>query len=217
MMYLLGSITVLFLIDCLARLRRASLATLPLMIVATMVFRVRSERAYRRVRERIASVLSFMQETVRGVHVVQAFGRERFNRRRFRQVNEDWREANIESFRPSASSSRSSSSSAVVGTAVVLGYGGCRTIHGDISVGVLAAFVLYLLVDARPDHAAVAALRHLPAGDGRSREARGAARRSTRRSSTRRRVGASDGSTASAGFDDVTFRTATGCSGASPT
>ena len=67
-----------------------------------MIFRVRSDRAYRSVRDRIATVLSFMQETVRGVHVVQAFGRERFNRRRFREVNDDWREANVESFRPSA-------------------------------------------------------------------------------------------------------------------
>src|SRR5687767_2682437 len=68
MMYLVGSMIVLLTIDPL--LAAASLlATLPLMIAATVVFRARSERAYRRVRERIANVLTFMQETVRGVHV----------------------------------------------------------------------------------------------------------------------------------------------------
>ena len=143
LMYLLGSMSVLFLID--VPLAAVSLgATLPLLIISTAIFRVRSERAYRRVRDRIAAVLSFMQETVRGVHVVQAFGRERFNRRRFREVNSDWREANVESFRPSAIFFPFVEFVGVIGTAVVLAFGGWRTVNGDISAGVLAAFVLFL-------------------------------------------------------------------------
>lgn len=143
LMYLLGSIVVLFTIDW--RLAAVSLAaSIPLMVISTILFRARSERAYRRVRERIASVLSFMQETVRGVHVVQAFGRERVNSRRFRRVNEDWREANIDSFRPGAVFFPLIEYIGVIGTAVVLGYGGWRAAHGDLTAGVLAAFILYL-------------------------------------------------------------------------
>ena len=142
-MYLAGSITVLFLLD--VRLAAAGFgATLPLLTVASLVFRTRSERAYRRVRDRIASVLAFMQETVRGVQVVQAFGRERVNRRLFREVNSDWREANVESFRPSAVFFPLVELIGVLGTGVILAYGGWRTMQGDISVGVLAAFILYL-------------------------------------------------------------------------
>ena len=143
LMYLIGAMSVLFWID--VPLAAVSLgATIPLLIISTAIFRVRSERAYRRVRDRIAAVLSFMQETVRGVHVVQAFGRERFNRRRFREVNSDWREANVESFRPSAIFFPFVEFVGVLGTAVVLAYGGWRTVQGDISTGVLAAFVLFL-------------------------------------------------------------------------
>lgn len=142
-MYLMGSIVVLFTIDLwLAAVSLA--ASIPLMVISTILFRARSERAYRRVRERIASVLSFMQETVRGVQVVQAFGRERFNSRRFRRVNEDWREANIDSFRPGAVFFPLIEYIGVIGTGVVLGYGGWRAATGDVSAGVLAAFVLYL-------------------------------------------------------------------------
>jgi ATP-binding cassette subfamily B protein len=142
-MYLAGSITVLFLID--VKLAAAGFAaTLPPLIVASMVFRVRSERAYRRVRDRIASVLSFMQETVRGVQVVQAFGRERVNTRRFREVNNEWIEANVESFRPSAVFFPLVELIGVLGTSVLLGYGGWRVMQGDITIGVLAAFILYL-------------------------------------------------------------------------
>ncbi len=143
LMYLAGSITVLFLID--VKMAAAGFAaTLPLLIVASMVFRARSERAYRQVRDRIASVLSFMQETVRGVHVVQAFGRERVNTRRFREVNEDWVEANVQSFRPSAVFFPLVELIGVLGTGVLLLYGGSRVIQGDVSIGVLAAFILYL-------------------------------------------------------------------------
>ncbi|MEX0875008.1 MAG: ABC transporter ATP-binding protein [Actinomycetota bacterium] len=142
-MYLAGSITVLFLMD--VRLAAAGLlATLPLLTAASMVFRVRSERAYRRVRDRIASVLSFMQETVRGVHVVQAFGREHVNRHRFRQVNAEWVEANVESFRPSAVFFPLVEFVGVLGTGVLLLFGGWMAARGDISTGVMAAFILYL-------------------------------------------------------------------------
>jgi ATP-binding cassette subfamily B protein len=143
LMYLAGSISVLFWLD--VKLAAAGFAaTLPLLIVSSMIFRVRSERAYRRVRDRIASVLSFMQETVRGVQVVQAFGRERVNMRRFRKVNEEWVEANVQSFRPSAVFFPLVELIGVVGTGVLVLYGGWRVMTGDISVGLLAAFILYL-------------------------------------------------------------------------
>lgn len=142
-MYLVGSIVVLLTMAPL--LAAVSLAaSIPLMIVSTLVFRVHSERAYRRVRERIASVLSFMQETVRGVQVVQAFGREPHNAHRFRRVNEDWRVANVDSMRPGAVFFPLIELIGVLGTGVVLVYGGWRATQGDLSVGIIAAFVLYL-------------------------------------------------------------------------
>jgi len=148
-MYLFGTVFVLLWIDW--KLGLASLmATLPLLTTGTIIFRGYSERAYRRVRERIANVLSFMQETVRGVHVVQAFGRERFNARRFREVNGDWREANIGSFKPGAVFFPLSEYIGVIGQCVVLGYGGWRAAHGDITIGILTAFVLFLSATLDP-------------------------------------------------------------------
>jgi ATP-binding cassette, subfamily B, bacterial len=142
-MFLIGSIFVLLFINFWLGLVSV-LTTFPLMIASTAVFRGYSERAYRRVRDRIASVLTFMQETVRGVHVVQAFGRERFNARRFQEVNDDWRAANVRSFRPGAVFFPLVEFIGVIGMAIVLGYGGWRAIHGHITEGVLAAFILFL-------------------------------------------------------------------------
>ncbi len=150
-MYLIGSVLVLVAINL--RLALVTLAvSMPLMLVGTIIFRGFSERAYRKVRDRIASVLTFMQETVRGVHVVQAFGRERFNSRRFQQVNDDWRDANVRSFWPGAIYFPLAELFGLLGLAAVLMYGGYLAMHGHtvnhkfipfVTVGVLASFVLY--------------------------------------------------------------------------
>jgi ABC-type multidrug transport system fused ATPase/permease subunit len=87
-----------------------------------------------------------MQETVRGIHVVQAFGREPVNRSQFRQVNEEWRQANVYSFGLGARFFPVVEFIGLLGTAIVLIYGGWRVIQGDLTVGVVAAFVLYLIV-----------------------------------------------------------------------
>lgn len=148
-MYLVGSIAVLFTMDVfLAAL--SVLVVLPPMVMATLRFRARSERAYGRVRDRVAAVLSYMQETVRGVQVVQAFGREPVNASVFRTVNADWRDANVESFRLGSRFFPVMEAIAVAGTVVVLFYGGARALDGDITVGVLSAFLLYLSSTLEP-------------------------------------------------------------------
>jgi ATP-binding cassette subfamily B protein len=148
-MYLFGSMVVLATLDPL--LAAASLgAILPLMGGGTMYFRKRSERVYRRVRERVAAVLAFMQETVRGVQVVQAFSREGHNAHRFREVNADWRVVNFDSFKPGSVFFPAVELIGAIGTVVVLTYGGLNVTRGRISVGVLAAFVLYLSTTLDP-------------------------------------------------------------------
>ena len=72
---LVGTAIVLFFLDW--RLALATLAVLPLMSIATAIFRVRSARAYRAVRERLGLVTATLAEDIAGMRVVQAFTRER--------------------------------------------------------------------------------------------------------------------------------------------
>ena len=71
---LLGTAVVLFILDW--RLALATLVVLPLMAAATAWFRVRSNRAYRRVRERLGLVTATLAEDISGMRVVQSFTRE---------------------------------------------------------------------------------------------------------------------------------------------
>src|SRR5438552_7182286 len=91
---LLGTAVLLFVLDW--RLALATLAVIPLMSVATVIFRVRSTRAYRAVRERLGLVTATLAEDIAGMRVVQAFSREQANTRNFQAVAERYRESNMQ-------------------------------------------------------------------------------------------------------------------------
>src|SRR5919206_416401 len=87
-----GSAILLFILDW--RLALATLAVIPVMSAATVLFRIRSSRAYRAVRERLANVTATLAEDIAGMRVVQSFTRESLNLRRFEEVNAHYRQAN---------------------------------------------------------------------------------------------------------------------------
>ncbi len=70
-------------------------ATLPPLIVATFFFRRASVKAYELARERVSGVNADLQETVAGLRIVQAFGRERDGGRRFAERSDGYRQARV--------------------------------------------------------------------------------------------------------------------------
>lgn len=149
-LFLVGGAVVLFALDY--KLALTAMSVLPLMAIATLVFRRASERTYREVRERVSSVLSFIQETLAGVHVVQAFATERERADRFSEVNRGWAEANVQAFRLEAYYFPTVEFLGVIGTIIVLIFGGFRFSQGDLDFGVLAAFTVYLTLFFDPIH-----------------------------------------------------------------
>src|SRR5205085_2063355 len=83
---LVGTAILLFVLDW--RLALATLTVIPAMSIATALFRKRSARAYRDVRERLGLVTATLAEDIAGMRVVQAFTREQRNIRNFREVSE---------------------------------------------------------------------------------------------------------------------------------
>ena len=139
---LVGTVVVLFVLDW--RLALATLIVLPLMAVATVWFRSRSNRAYKRVRERLGLVTATLAEDISGMRVVQSFTREPTSQATFRGINERYRQANYETVVVSGVYFPVVDILSSVGTAIVLGLGGLLYIDGSISEGTLLAFMLYL-------------------------------------------------------------------------
>jgi ABC-type multidrug transport system fused ATPase/permease subunit len=137
-----GTVVVLFLLDW--RLALATLVVLPLMGLATAWFRSRSNHAYRRVRERLGIVTATLAEDISGMRVVQSFTREPTSQRTFRGVNERYREANYETVVLNGVYFPAVDILSSVATAIVLGVGGWLVVEGDMTIGTLLAFTLYL-------------------------------------------------------------------------
>jgi len=114
------------------------------LIWLTVWFRRRSARAYRRTRETIALVIVHFVETFGGIRAVQAFRREKRNSEIFSGLGRDYADASTHASRLIAIYGPSISLVGNIITGVVLGYGGLLVIEGDVKVGVLATFLLYL-------------------------------------------------------------------------
>jgi len=139
---LLGTAVILFVLDW--RLALATVVVLPLMAVATSVFRVRSTRAYRSVRERLGLVTATLAEDIAGMRVIQSFAGEANAQRRFRAVNRRYREANHQTVVLNGLYFPFVDLLSSVATAIVLGFGGILYFDGNITLGTVFAFTLYL-------------------------------------------------------------------------
>ena len=137
-----GAIVVIFSMNW--KLALCTLVVVPPVIIASRWFRRESNRAYLTVRDRIGQNLATLQEGLAGVRVVQAFAREPAVTSRFRGTNEAQYDAHLETVRISARYFPFVEFSGVAGTALIIGIGGWFVNLDIVTVGTVAAFVLYL-------------------------------------------------------------------------
>jgi ABC-type multidrug transport system fused ATPase/permease subunit len=140
---LVGTAVILVLLD--PGLALVTFITIPILLAASLAFRIASADAYRLTREKIAYVTAYLQETLSGVRVVRAFGQERRHESRFSELNDENRDANMKTVYLNAAYFPSVEFLSAVATAVILLYGGHQVVTGGgVTIGVLASFVLYL-------------------------------------------------------------------------
>jgi ABC-type multidrug transport system fused ATPase/permease subunit len=137
-----GTAILLFILDW--RLALATLTVIPVLSAGTILFRIYSSRAYAAVRERLGLVTATLAEDIAGMRIVQAFTREERNIARFREVAERYRESNMQTVVLNARYFPFVDLVSSVALAVVLGYGGHLYFDGDVTLGTLFAFMLYV-------------------------------------------------------------------------
>ncbi len=139
---LVGTSILLLVLDL--KLGLVALCCAPALWLLTRWFRVESAKAYRRTRETVAVVIVHFVETINGMRAVQAFRRQGRNQEIFETVNDDYRHANVRAFWLVGTFMPGIKLIGNVTMAVVLIYGATLAYDGEVSVGVLAAFLLYL-------------------------------------------------------------------------
>ncbi|GAA3518495.1 ABC-type multidrug transport system fused ATPase/permease subunit [Streptosporangium album] len=139
---LTGTAVLLLVLD--VHLAVVALLPLPVLLLFTRWFRRQSTITYRRTRETVALVIVHFVESMTGIRAVQAFRREPRNQEIFSRLNADYRDANVKSMHLIALFMPGVKLIGNVTIAAVLFYGGWLAIGGGVTVGVLAAFLLYL-------------------------------------------------------------------------
>ena len=136
---LLAIMTMMLVVDW--RLALVTFSVIPLVWLTAMIFRRRVREAFRDIRTRLARLNAYLQERLSGMRVVQLFGREADSAARFGALNREHLEAHLRSITIYAVFFPVVEVLTAVAMALLLYYGGLRTIHGTLTVGVLAAFI----------------------------------------------------------------------------
>jgi ATP-binding cassette, subfamily B, multidrug efflux pump len=130
------------------RLTLVSLLTVPLLWTATTWFRKGARKGYDMVRTRLARINAFLQEHFAGAQTVQIFNAELKSVTKFREINSDYRKANIDTIFYYAVFFPLVDFIGAVGIALIIWYGGYRVMqntpgHTVLTLGALVAFIQY--------------------------------------------------------------------------
>jgi ATP-binding cassette subfamily B protein len=126
-----------------------SLVTVPLLVTATNWFRAHARKGFDAVRTRLAKLNAFLQEHLSGAQTVQLFNAEEKVRRRFDEINDDHRQANIDTIYYYSVFYPLVDFIGAIGIAVVIWFGGYQILTGissngqALTIGVLIAFVQF--------------------------------------------------------------------------
>ena len=127
------------------KLSLLTFAVLPLMILATAVFRKAARQNYRKVRAAVSWTNSVLAENVNGVRVVQAFSRQGHNFQIFSgYVNRYYLETSLDAVRVASLFAPVIDLLGAIATALVVYVGGTAVLGESITAGVLIGFVLYI-------------------------------------------------------------------------
>lgn len=133
-----------FMLSMSVELSLVTFITIPVLVYATFWFKAKVRVAFLDVRDQIARLHSFIQEHINGMSVVQLFNRQEKEAERFDQINESHKKAYVKTifyfsiFWPLVEVLAS------VAMALVVWYGGAQLLAGDVTFGILLAFVQYV-------------------------------------------------------------------------
>lgn len=126
------------------RLALVSFTLLPVIVGVTYFFRKLFRKAYRLVRQRLASLNTHLSEDISGIRVTKLFAKEEAKQSEFDSINQKYYKANMKLLVSHATFSPIITMLRYTGVALVLWYGGGNVMHNLTSLGSLVAFLSYI-------------------------------------------------------------------------
>jgi ATP-binding cassette subfamily B multidrug efflux pump len=135
------------------RLALLSLATIPLLLISTYIFKEKIKVAFNDVRNAVANLNTFVQEHLTGMNVVQIFGSEKREFEKFKEINEEHKQANLRSVLYYSIYFPVAEIIAAAGIGLLVWYGAKGVINFEesgLTIGKLIAFIMYIQMFFRP-------------------------------------------------------------------
>jgi len=132
------------------RLTLLSLATLPLVVILTYIFKKKIKHALKAARDAVAQLNVFTQERIIGMSMEQIFGREQRELNQFKALNETHQNASIKSVQYYSLYFPLLGIINSVSISLLVWYGAKDVIHGMVTLGQLVAFLMYINLFFRP-------------------------------------------------------------------
>ncbi|MBY0435589.1 MAG: ABC transporter ATP-binding protein/permease [Cyclobacteriaceae bacterium] len=135
------------------RLALVSLSTIPLMLLATYIFKEKIKVAFNDVRNAVANLNTFVQEHITGMNIVQIFGSEKKEFEKFKEINKEHLDSNLRSVLYYSVYFPVAEIIAAMGIGLLMWYGAKGVLHTEqtgITIGSLTAFIMYIQMFFRP-------------------------------------------------------------------
>jgi ATP-binding cassette subfamily B protein len=137
---LVGIVVVMLLLEW--RLALITFTVIPLIMLATVLFRVKARETYRAVRTRLARINAYLNENITGMAIVQLFNRERRNFQQFDALNRELLGWHLRGLRAFALFHPSVGVISALAIALILVFGG-GVFRASVTIGLLVAFIQY--------------------------------------------------------------------------
>ena len=145
---LAGGMAILLVLD--ARLALLVMIPIPILVVSFRYYNTRIRPVYRQVRMRLGVLNAKLQDSLSGMRVIQAFGREEEEQERFVAESENYYHARVKGIRYWSTFFPAMRFVAALGIVTVLGAGTVMVVKGELSLGTLVAFLSYITAFYQP-------------------------------------------------------------------
>lgn len=145
---LFGIVVLMFYINW--KLTLISLATLPFLFLTTYIFKEKVKLSFNNVRNAVANLNSYVQEHIIGMNIVQIFGNEEKEYKRFKDINETHLKANLKAVLYYSIYFPVMELFTSIGLGLLIWYGSNQLFSEEVTLGVLVAFIMYLQLFFRP-------------------------------------------------------------------
>jgi len=143
---IMGSTAIILMLIINSKLTLYSLIPLPILTVAVIIFSSKIFHRFKKVQEQFSSISAGVQENLSGIRVVKAYVQEENEKRKFKQLNQDYMNKNMSLVKIWGPFFPFIMLIAGIGIVIVLWFGGQLVITGEISLGQFVQFSGYLMM-----------------------------------------------------------------------